>query len=67
LRAELARHAGNVRQHLAFHDTEMFGDCGEDGMPGLNYAIADFLSAHPEWQECYRSTANNGLTILERG
>lgn len=66
LRMELARHAWNVRKYLAFHDTEMFGDAGEDNGRGLNPAISEFLAAHPIWYECYRTNVNNGLTILAR-
>lgn len=66
LRNELGMHHGQVRRYIAMHDTTMFGEHGEDGGKGLNAAISLFLSEHPEWCECYRSTANNGLTILER-
>jgi hypothetical protein len=68
LEAELWLHNRNVRKWIAMHDTTMFGERGEDGTtPGLNRAIEKFLEGHPRrWKECYRSTANNGLTILER-
>lgn len=66
LTLELELHAKNVSRYVAMHDTTMFGANGEDAGPGLNAAITDFLSAHPAWDECYRSEANNGLTILCR-
>lgn len=66
LSLELELHAKNVSRYIAIHDSTMFGRNGEDGGPGLNLAIAEFLSAHQVWSECYRSEANNGLTILCR-
>lgn len=66
LSAELARHSPQVLDYIVMHDTTMFGDAGEDGGRGLNVAISEFLAENPEWSECYRSHANNGLTILER-
>lgn len=66
LRMELGDHCSKVGRYIALHDTAMFGENGEDGGPGLNAAITEFLSIHPEWRECYRSQANNGLTILAR-
>lgn len=67
LERELWKHARKVLEYLAFHDTEIFGEISEDGStPGLNHAIKLFVERNREWRECYRSTANNGLTILER-
>lgn len=67
LQQELNLHAEKVRRYIAMHDTTMFGENGEDGGPGLKAAISKFVIAdEPWWQECYRSTANNGLTILAR-
>lgn len=72
LEQELALHANKVRRFIALHDTSIFGERGEDGLPGLNYAIATFLlnpngvNLGGKWREIYRTDANNGLTILER-
>lgn len=66
LNRELVKHVKKARSYIAMHDTTIFGEHGEDGAPGLNYAIQIFLEDYSEWRECYRSTANNGLTILER-
>lgn len=66
LQLELQFHADKVRRYLIFHDTFTFGENGEDGLTGLNYAITEFLAEHSEWREIYRTDANNGLTILER-
>lgn len=66
LEQELFWHSGVVNKFIAMHDTTMFGDNGEDGGPGLNAAISEFLAREPKWSECYRSHENNGLTILAR-
>ncbi len=67
LRAELARHGNKARKYLVFHDTESFGEVGEDGRkPGLNEAINDFFDANPQWRSMERHKNNNGLTILTR-
>lgn len=68
LRAELIRHCDNVRRFIAMHDTEMFGEHGENGGDfGLKLVITQFLfNNSEEWSQCYRSKANNGLTILAR-
>lgn len=66
LKSELIRHSSKVSRYLGMHDTTMFEWGGEDGGRGLEPAILEFLAANPEWSECYRSRANNGLTILSR-
>ena len=69
LKQELERHAGKVSYCIALHDTETFGDTGEDGTsPGLRQAVKEFCDAHPdEWFEVEHYPNNNGLTVLSRG
>lgn len=66
LKAELERHSSKVRSILAFHDTILFGQRGEDGGPGLRPAIDEFLAAHPEWRVDQEFTNNNGLLVARR-
>lgn len=67
LSEEIRRHADKVKRFLAFHDTGIFGEHGEDGStPGLKQAVADFLNTHDDWGMVYTTEANNGLTVLER-
>ena len=67
LQTELERHAGQARKFIVMHDTETFGDTGEDGStPGLWRAVEDFLAGHPEWSVAERRTNNNGLSVLVR-
>lgn len=66
LHGELYWHADLVRKFIIMHDTEIFGRNGEDGGPGLNAAIAEFLAENQAWSEIYRTEVNNGLTILAK-
>ena len=66
LSQELQIHAYNVKKWIAMHDTVSFGEHGEDGQPGLKYAVDDFLSANQQWTIDMIRGNNNGLTILRR-
>ena len=66
LDGELGRHAARVRRWIALHDTETFGERGEDGGPGLLPALRRFLHRHPEWSVMHHSAVNNGFTVLTR-
>jgi len=64
---ELRRHAGRVSGHILLHDTESFGEIGEDKRPpGLRHAVSEFLSANPAWAFEREWTNNNGLMALAR-
>lgn len=63
--SELRLHSGNVKKYIAFHDTFIFGEHGDDQGKGLNYAIREFL-LNGTFKEVYRTNKNNGLTIIER-
>jgi len=65
LRIELMQ-ASQVRGYIAMHDTTTFGQMGEGGWDGLQWVIDEFLANHPEWVVAYKTTENNGLTVLER-
>ena len=66
LEAELASAARNVRRYLIFHDTETFGESGEDGGEGLWPAISAFVRRDATWCLLEHRPANHGLTILWR-
>lgn len=66
LAAELANAAGKVRRWIVLHDTETFGEVGEDGGPGLTYALRDFMRANPQWSVVKNDPKNNGLMILSQ-
>ncbi len=63
---ELNLHAKNVRKFIAFHDTNIFGEHGDDGGKGLNYAINEFMKNNSQWSLEFVATNNNGLTIIKR-
>ena len=66
LSQELDRHADKVWNYIVLHDTETFGEQGEDGStPGLMAAVEE-LMAKGEWVNMTHYTNNNGLTVLER-
>jgi cephalosporin hydroxylase len=65
-KAELDMHHRRVRRYIVFHDTETFGQRGEDGGPGLWPAVEEFMADHPEWTIRNRFYHDNGLTVLER-
>lgn len=66
LKTELELHAKNVRKYIGFHDTQIFGNNGEDGKEGLMKAINEFLVRNIEWEMDYTTNINNGLTIIKR-
>ena len=66
LRGELEAHHTRVRRWIVMHDTETFGQRGEDGSPGLWGALQDWLALHPEWRLSEHFQNCNGLSILER-
>ena len=66
LRQELRRHQARVRHWIAFHDTEIFGEQGDDGGPGLLVALAEFLREHRDWLPLFHAQHNHGFTIIGR-
>jgi hypothetical protein len=66
LEAELAVAGERVRRFLIFHDTETFGQVGEDGGEGIWPAIAAFVRRESSWRLLEHRPANNGLTVLWR-
>ena len=63
---ELILHGNKARKFIGFHDTAIFGQHGDDGGKGLNFAILEFLLNNPHWSMDYKTDINNGLTILRR-
>lgn len=67
LTTELRRHADKVHRWIVLHDTELFGERGEDGGPGLLSAMHGFLSENADWSVDSFTNENCGLTVLLRG
>ena len=77
LERELALHADKVRKFIGFHDTTSFEFSGEPSYEsvadkgtncgqGIWYAIQHFLDTNTQWTIAFRTTINNGLTIIQR-
>lgn len=56
--------AGRVKRYIVLHDTETFGQIGEDGTPGVMVGLAEFLRANPNWSVLSHAKNNHGLTVL---
>jgi len=63
---ELTRHHAKVKKWIAFHDTEIFGEKGEDGSPGLLHGLRRFLKENPEWSVIRHDANNHGFTVISR-
>ena len=66
LYGELTRHAERVRRWIVMHDTQIFGEKGEDGGAGLLPALRRFLKERTEWSVVEHHTHNHGLTVISR-
>lgn len=66
LAGELARHAAKVTHWIALHDTQIYGEHGDDGGPGLLHALRKFLRDNPEWSVVYHVENNYGFTVISK-
>ena len=64
--AELERLAPKVRRWIVRHDTQIYGERGEDGGAGLLPAMRKFMADNPEWSVFYHTVNNYGLTVISR-
>lgn len=64
--AELQRLSPKVRRWIVRHDTQIYGEHGDDGGPGLLAALRQFLKENPAWSVVYHTQANHGLTVIGR-
>jgi hypothetical protein len=62
----LPRLAAKVSRWIVMHDTQVYGEKGVEGQPGLLVGLRQFMRQHPEWSVIYHSTVNNGLSVLSR-
>ena len=59
LKKELQLHPKKVSKYIAFHDTHMFKDMAK--------ALYEFLEEYSDdWEICYQTEENCGLTIIKR-
>ena len=64
--AELKNAGHKVRKWIVFHDTEIFGEKGDNGSPGILYAIRRFLKDNKEWTVVHKATNNHGLIVISK-
>jgi hypothetical protein len=64
--AELWRHAPRTKRRICLHDTEIYGEQGDNGGPGLLPALRKYVRLHPEWSVIRHDSNNHGLTVLSR-
>jgi len=64
LLTELQTYAPRCRRFIAIHDTEIYGERGEDGQLGLRLAIAEFCDHNPQWAVIDHAKHQYGLTVL---
>lgn len=65
LSVELRLHAPKVRRYIAMHDTETFGERGDDDGEGMRKAIEELIAAG-KWRMLMHFPHNNGMTVLQR-
>lgn len=63
---ELTKYAPQVRRYIVRHDTQIYGETGDDGGPGLMFGIRKYLREHPEWVVAHHTDDQYGLTVLSR-
>lgn len=74
IKKELELHGNKAKKYLAFHDTKLFGEYGQDfdtdalnkNLKGINPAINEFMAENPQWIKKFEYPFSSGLTILER-
>lgn len=66
IKAELEKYAPLVRRYIVRHDTQIYGETGEGGGPGLLIGIREYLREHPEWSVVYDTQKQYGLMVLSR-
>jgi len=66
LSAELLKHGSKVNRAIMIHDTSNFGEKGDDGGPGLNEALRNWINEHPEWFVAFYNPLQYGMTIISK-
>jgi glycosyltransferase involved in cell wall biosynthesis len=68
LSQELMEHAPNVRKFIVLHDTNIYGEKGDNGGPGLMHAIRGYLAwSGLRWSVYSHTKEQYGLTVLMKG
>jgi len=62
----LDKHAEKVSKYIVAHTTEIYGETGEDGSPGVLHGVRRFVLDHKEWTVVRQDNNNYGLVVLSR-
>lgn len=63
---QLQTYSPQVSRYIVIHDTDIYGEKGEDGGRGMSYAIVEFMQQQPEWFIADRNVVQYGLVVLSR-
>lgn len=66
LAKELAMYAPKTRKYIVMHDVADMGIKGEDGKPGMLFAIKQFIKDNPEWYIKEFTGLQHGLAVLSK-
>ncbi len=62
--AELQKHQAQATRFIVLHDTQIYGQKGDDGSEGLIWAIKRLVTESPQWAIVSHTHRNHGLTVL---
>lgn len=60
----LDEYSASVGRYIVIHNSQIYGDRGEDQGPGILKAFREFMTAHPEFSVIYHTNVQYGLTVL---
>lgn len=63
---QLQSYAKFVKRYIVLHNTQIYGERGEDGQIGIMVAARGFMRSNPEWSVVYHTIDQYGLTVLSR-
>ena len=66
LSQELNRHGNKSRKYIIMHDTNVYGEIGNNNEEGLLKAIDEFLISNLHWEHYHTYKTDAGLTVLKR-
>lgn len=63
---ELIHLAPKVNRYIVRHDTQIFGERGDNGSPGLLAGLREFLKVNREWTVVDHYENNHGLVVISK-
>jgi hypothetical protein len=59
----LETYSPKVHKYIVIHDTQLHMTKGEDGGPGIMFAVRNWLRANPQWFPVYLTDNQYGLAV----